>query len=103
MVRSHDDLRRVLDRNPYPDADERFVHVGFMSALPAKAAVADLASLDCAPEGFTVIESEVYLDYVEGAGRSKKLAKVAFERRLGVRITARNLRTVKKLVELSSP
>ncbi|MGI8434321.1 MAG: DUF1697 domain-containing protein, partial [Nocardioidaceae bacterium] len=61
FVRSHDDLRRVLDRNPYPDADERFVHVGFMSALPAKAAVADLASLDCAPERFTVIGSEVYL------------------------------------------
>jgi uncharacterized protein (DUF1697 family) len=53
------------------------------------------------PEGYRIEGREVYLNYVEGAGRSKKLGKVPFERKLGVGITARNLRTVQKLVTLA--
>jgi uncharacterized protein (DUF1697 family) len=101
VVRRHADLVRVLKNNPYPDTEDRFLHVGFLSAKPTKKALASLDDLDLEPEGFTVAGSEIYLNYVEGAGRSKKLGKVPFEKRLGIAMTARNMRTVAKLAEMS--
>jgi uncharacterized protein (DUF1697 family) len=102
VVRRHADLVRVLKNNPYPDTEDRFLHVGFLSDKPAKQALASIGGLDLEPEGFTVAGKEIYLNYVEGAGRSKKLGKVPFEKRLGVAMTARNLRTVAKLAEMSA-
>jgi uncharacterized protein (DUF1697 family) len=102
VVRRHADLVRVLKNNPYPDTEDRFLHVGFLSDKPTKQALAGIDGLDLEPEGFTVAGKEIYLNYVEGAGRSKKLGKVPFEKRLGVAMTARNLRTVAKLAEMSA-
>jgi uncharacterized protein (DUF1697 family) len=102
VVRRHTDLVRVLKDNPYPDTEDRFLHVGFLDAKPTKHALASIDGLDLEPEGFTVAGKEIYLNYVEGAGRSKKLGKVPFETRLGVAMTARNLRTIAKLAEMSA-
>jgi uncharacterized protein (DUF1697 family) len=101
VVRRRADLIRVLKNNPYPDTEDRFLHIGFLSDKPSKKALASIDGLDLEPEGFTVAGKEIYLNYVEGAGRSKKLGKVPFEKRLGVAMTARNLRTVTKLAEMS--
>jgi uncharacterized protein (DUF1697 family) len=103
VVRQHADLVRVIDANPYPGTEERFLHVGFMTKAPTKQALADLGDIDVSPEHYTIAGAEIYLDFVNGAGRSPKLGKIGFEKRLGVGITARNLRTVKKLAELSAP
>jgi uncharacterized protein (DUF1697 family) len=102
VVRTHTDLATVLKNNPYPDTDEKYLHVGFMTKAPTKKAIAALGDVDCSPEGYTIAGREIYLNYVNGAGRSPKLGRVPFERKLGVGITARNLRTVKKLAELSA-
>jgi uncharacterized protein (DUF1697 family) len=103
VVRTHADLVRVIDGNPYPETEEKFLHVGFMTKAPTKKALSDLGEIDCSPEGYTIAGAEIYLNYVNGAGRSPKLGRIAFERKLGVGLTARNLRTVKKLAEMSAP
>jgi uncharacterized protein (DUF1697 family) len=102
VIRTPAELATVLAGNPYPETEERFLHIGFMTKTPDKKKIAELGEVDVSPEGYRIVGREVYLNYVEGAGRSKKLGKVPFERRLGVAITARNLRTVQKLVELAS-
>ena len=94
-------VERALTHNPYPGTPDNFLHIGFMSAAPAPASLAALDDEDCRPEGFTVIGTEIYLNFVHGMGESKRLAKVPFERTLGVSVTARNLRTVRKVLELS--
>jgi uncharacterized protein (DUF1697 family) len=101
VVRTPGDLEAALAANPYHDTPEQFLHIGFMDRAPAKAAVLALAEVDCSPEGLTVVGREIFLNYVEGAGRSKKLGKIPLERKLGVAVTARNLRTVRKLVDLA--
>jgi uncharacterized protein (DUF1697 family) len=53
------------------------------------------------PDRFALIGGELYLHYPSGAGRSKMNLDY-FEKRLGVRGTARNLNTVAKLIELST-
>src|SRR5918996_1491926 len=54
VIRRHADLVRVLKNNPYPDTEDRFLHVGFLASKPSKAALASLEGLDLEPEGFTV-------------------------------------------------
>ncbi len=100
IVRTADDVVRVLEHNPYPDTDERFLHIGFLDQAPTRAAVDKLGRIDCEPEGYQIRGREVYLNFVHGVGQSKALAKVPFDR-LGVSMTARNLRTVKKLADLA--
>jgi uncharacterized protein (DUF1697 family) len=53
------------------------------------------------PDQFEVVGAELFAHYPNGAGRSKMTLDY-FEKRLGVRGTARNLNTVAKLVELST-
>ncbi len=103
VVRTADQVARALTANPYPETPERdrYLHIGFMSEQPAATAVSVLAEVDCAPESFTVVGKEIFLDYTNGMGQSKKLVRIPFERKLGVVITARNLRTVRKLAEMA--
>jgi uncharacterized protein (DUF1697 family) len=103
VVRTPTGLVDALAANPYTETEPRFVHIGFLTAKPTAAALTALGDIDCSPEGYRIIGREVYLNYVNGAGQSKKLGRVPFERKLGVAMTARNLKTVEKLISLSSP
>lgn len=103
VVRRRADLARVLANNPYPGTEPKFLHVGFLSAKPTKRAISSLDGVDCSPEGFALVGKEIYLDYVDGIGRSRKLARIPFERKLGVSMTARNINTITHLLSLTSP
>ncbi|MEJ7744741.1 MAG: DUF1697 domain-containing protein [Nocardioidaceae bacterium] len=100
VTRSAEELARVLGANPYPEADPAKLLIGFLTGRPSMAAVKALEEVDVSPEAFTVLGSEIYLHYIDGVGTSKKLAKLPAQR-LGVDVTARNLRTVNKLLEMS--
>lgn len=99
VTRSAEELAHVLQANPYPDADPGKLLIGFLTGRPTVTAIKALEEVDVSPEAFTVIGSEIYLHYTEGVGTSKKLAKLPAHR-LGVEVTARNLRTVNKLLEM---
>jgi uncharacterized protein (DUF1697 family) len=103
MVRSHEDLDAVLRTNPYRSDDDDPTHlvVMFLDTEPKAAAVRAVDGAIHAPDVFTVVGREVYLHVPNGFGRSK-LTNDFFERRLGVRATARNWRTVGKLLDLTS-
>lgn len=105
VVRSHDELAKVVDANPLGDvASDPSRHlVTFLSDRPDPDGVAGLADLDVTPEAFAVGEREVYLWCPNGVHKSV-VAKVDWTRRLGVACaTARNWNTVTKLLQLSAP
>ncbi len=103
ILRSAGELRRVAARNPFVGDEEQpsRLHVLFLDAEPAAAAVAKLDPDRSPPDRFGVDRREVYLHYPSGMGRSK-LSPGYLERVLGVRGTARNWNTVLKLVELTA-
>jgi uncharacterized protein (DUF1697 family) len=103
IVRSHADLVAITRANPYAKLDDDPTHllVMFLAAAPKTAAVRALDGSVHAPDVFTVDKREIYLHCPNGFGRSK-LTNDFFERKLGVRSTARNWRTLDKLVELTS-
>jgi uncharacterized protein (DUF1697 family) len=100
MLRSAAELRRVIDRNPFPDAERSRLHVGFMAKKPAAAAVAALDSDAFAPERFAILGTELYLHLPNGTGRTKLPDYVL--RRIKVPTTIRNWNTVTKLAELAA-
>ena len=99
MLRSGAELRRVLERNPFPDADRSRLHVGFMRTKPAAVALTSLDHDAFLPDRFAVVGREVYLHLPGGMARTKLPAYVL--RQLGVPTTIRNWNTVTKLAELA--
>jgi len=102
VLRTADDLERVLAENPLAGAgeDPAGVHVGFLAEPASEDAVAAMPPKPPGREVFHVDGGEVYLLYPDGMGRSK-LTTAYFDRALGTTMTVRNWRTVRKLAEMA--
>jgi len=98
IVRSHRELRRVVEGNPLADGrrDPSKLHVTLLASSPRPVRV-DVAS---APDEFAVAGREVYLFCPDGYGRSK-LTNALFERKLGVAATTRNWKTMTTLLAMA--
>jgi uncharacterized protein (DUF1697 family) len=98
VLRSRDELADVVAANPLRDvATDPAKHLVVFCAGKAST---DLEPADFAPETFLVREREVYLWAPSGIGTSP-LAKLLAAKSLGDKSTARNWRTVEKLLELA--
>lgn len=101
LIRSAEDLDRVIADNPFPEALEiepKFLHVAFASeAVPADA-YRDVDRSVFEPDDLAVGTHEVYVWYANGAGRSKLAVDVPATK--GIAFTARNWNTVLKLRDL---
>lgn len=100
LVLAAKEVKAALAANPFPEASEpKFVHLSFLFTKPKRPDLVALAKVATATEEFR-LEGRVFtLHAPDGIGRSKLAAQV--ERKLGVEGTARNLRTVTKLVEMA--
>ncbi|OLB79206.1 MAG: hypothetical protein AUI14_11055 [Actinobacteria bacterium 13_2_20CM_2_71_6] len=103
VIFTHDELRRVVDGNPFATVatNPAWYMVAFLSEAPTRARLADLAPDAYHPELFHVGERVIYLWY-PGSIHKSKLNKEITHRNLGVVATARNWNTVLKLLELSA-
>jgi uncharacterized protein (DUF1697 family) len=102
VVRTREELAAVIARDPFAghaDDPARY-QVSFLSAEPDSRGVRELEEAQVSPERVVVIGREVYAWHPGGVGRSE-LAKLITDRRLGVGVTARNWRTLTKLLELA--
>jgi uncharacterized protein (DUF1697 family) len=101
MVRSRAELAKVIDANPFPDRVEEptRLHVSFLAGKPTAAAIKACDPEEFLPEEFAFGDRCLYLWYPDGAGRSK-LATAPWAKRLGVRGTGRNWRTVTKMLAM---
>lgn len=93
-VRTHAQLKKVMDDCPYDDPS--LVHVGFLVSKP-KTTDIDVAAF--APEEFTVRGDDIYFHLPNGVGNSKMMPFLG--RRLGAEMTVRNWNTLTKMHELS--
>jgi uncharacterized protein (DUF1697 family) len=90
----------AIASNPFPEAkaEPNTLHFFFLSSLPEKPNLEALESVKKDSEQFRLIDKVFYLYAPEGVGRSKLATKV--EKVLGVATTARNWRTVSKIMEM---
>jgi uncharacterized protein (DUF1697 family) len=94
MVRSSEEMRLVLSRNPFSDQEPAKVAVAFLHEPPPK----DLMKDVIAPGGEQVQRGtrEIYVYYPNGMGRSKLKFPLN-----GATATVRNINTVAKLVAMT--
>lgn len=95
MIRTTEEMRSVLHRNPFPDQEPAKVAVAFLHESPPQ----DLLEKVVAPGGEQVRQGrrEIYIYYPDGMGRSKLKLPLS-----GAMTTVRNINTVAKLVAMTA-
>ena len=94
------DVEMAVTTNPFPEAesDPKSLHVGFLDSVPTNPNLETLESLKAESERFHLKDRIFFLHAPDGVGRSKLAANA--EKLLGVSMTARNWRTVVRIVEM---
>lgn len=95
------EFERVVESNPFPEAEPepRTLHVYFLASVPPNPDLDALENLRGDDERFALKDGALYLYAPGGVGRSRLAANA--ERLLGVPATARNWRTVRKILALA--
>lgn len=94
------EMEKVIAANPFPKAESepKTLHLYFLASTPQNPDLQTLAGIKQVNEQFKLIDKVFYLHAPDGIGRSKLAARV--EKALGVAATARNWRTVCKILSL---
>lgn len=102
MVRTRDELAAIVEADPLGDVatDPKRLQVVFLAGPLDHDRLADLDPDDFTPETFRLGEREIYVWSPEGI-RNSPVLKALSDKRLGVAATARNWRTVTKLLEFA--
>jgi uncharacterized protein (DUF1697 family) len=92
----------IAAANPFSDEDldPKRLHVWFLTETPTAANLEALNDLKVESEQFSLQGEAFYLCAPDGIGRSRLAENV--DRHLGVTTTARNWRTVSKIIELAN-
>ncbi|MDO6436779.1 DUF1697 domain-containing protein [Cyclobacterium sp. 1_MG-2023] len=103
IVRTAKDLQKTLSNNPYykdGEMDISPLHITFLAQNPTSENLDKIKTFDFPPDKYTIEGKDVFI-YCEGKYHQSKLTNNFFENKLKVKATTRNLKTVKKLCELS--
>ncbi len=96
VVRTGDEMEKVLENNPFKEKDAGKLHVTFLSDPPAAKPLDVFDAVKDKSEEYSFSGKEIYLFLPYGYGRTK-LSNNFFENKLKVSATTRNWRTVKVL------
>lgn len=103
ISRSREELKRIIDRNPFVKErgiDLSKLHVVFLSEMPSLAAMKNLQALTLAPDRIHSSEREIYFYFPNGVSGSS-LWKHPLDRVTGVAGTMRNWKTVTTLYQMA--
>ncbi len=101
LLLTPEEMERAVEANPFPEAEPepKTLHVYFPASAPENPDFDTLESMKSDTERFALEDGVFYLHAPDGIGRSKLAANA--ERLLGVPMTARNWRTVGKVLEMA--
>ena len=100
LVLTSIEIKSILDNCPFSGEKKEKSYFILLKNKPATETVLETSKLSNSNEELIITNSCIYIFYSLGAGKSK-LGTNFFERKLKVRATARNYRTMAKLLEMS--
>jgi uncharacterized protein (DUF1697 family) len=100
IVKTSSEMEEILENCPFSEAKKENSYFTLLSEAPAKDMIEKVQSLSYSKEEFIITDNCIYF-YAENYGRTK-FKNNFFERKLKVKTTARNYRTMVKLISLSS-
>ena len=103
-IRTHVEIQNIIKNCPFKSIDfpenGTKILVSFLSATPSKTHVKDLEQFVISPEKLIIKNKEAYLYCPNGYGKSK-LTNNFLEKKLAVKATTRNWKSIQKIRELS--
>jgi uncharacterized protein (DUF1697 family) len=101
LLLASEEMERAMRSNPFPEAESepKTLHLYFLAAPPENPDLDALEGIKGDRERFVLGDGVFYLHAPDGIGRSKLAASI--EKLLGVPVTARNWRTVRKVMEMA--
>lgn len=100
IIRTQNELQNIIEINPFKNDEIDGLYVTFLSNQPNANQLEKLENVNFLPDKFELIDKEVYLSVVSYG--NTKLSNNFFESKLKVTATTRNLKTIIKLIELST-
>jgi uncharacterized protein (DUF1697 family) len=101
IIRTPAELTKARESYPFDVDDPKNGHIVFLLDRPTKAAIAKAREIETGADRWEVVGREWHIRYDHGAGRSD-MKTAAIQKALGVPGTSRNLRTIEKLIELTT-
>lgn len=101
IARTHDQLKRVMEGNPFPLSAASRTYFSLLAVLPTVHLVGELSQLDFSPDSVRIVNDAIYTLYATKHSDSK-FNNNFFERKLKVAATTRNFNTMSRCVELSA-
>ncbi|MGH3423236.1 MAG: DUF1697 domain-containing protein [Nocardioidaceae bacterium] len=101
VSRTAAELGAALDAYPFEVVEPRFAAISFLEHEPDPSLAEALTARDFGDDLCAVVGRELHLRYLNGVHTSRLTNAVLARALGGIEGTARNLRTVQKLVELS--
>lgn len=95
-----EEMEKAIQSNPFPQGEDKpkSLHLFFLAAVPPNPDLEAIDALRAENERFALVDKVFYLHAPDGVGRSKLAEK--FGRYINVSMTARNWRTVTKIMEM---
>ena len=100
ISRTSAEVKKALAAHPFPVDEPKFSYVVFLLERPTADAVAKAETHATGNDQWAIVGTEMHIKYANGAGRPEMKAD-SIGRALRVPGTARNLNTVKKLIDLA--
>ena len=99
FIRDTNDFQRIIGTNPFLNdkiEDSAKLHVTFLYTSPSRSKLSNLSIPKNDSDEFSIGDREIFLFCPNGYGRTK-LSNSFFERKLDIRATTRNWKTVNAL------
>lgn len=101
MIRTLKELKDIIDRNPFPDAEGNKAYITFLQTNPLEIPLDAINKVKAPSESLIFSDREIYVHCPEGYGKTK-LSNNFLEKKLKIPGTSRNLNTVHYLYNLAS-
>lgn len=101
ISRTPQQVEDAVAAHPFEVIEPKFSYISFLTAPPAAAALEKARAYETHDDRWEVVGSEMHIRYAHGAGRPE-MKSDQIGKALGVPGTARNLNTVRTLVELAT-
>ncbi|WP_405575376.1 DUF1697 domain-containing protein [Winogradskyella sp. Asnod2-B02-A] len=100
MVRARDELSVIFSNCPFSDAKKAESYFVMLSEIPQEILVKEASQKTYPDDDYVILNDCIYLFCAKGYGRAKFNLSY-FEKKLNVNATARNYKTMVKLLSLS--
>lgn len=101
LIKTPEDLQTIFNNCPFSQEQKTQSYFTFLYTVPSKKLAKEVSQISYVNETFTITNTCVYFYCSTGYGKSK-CSNNFFERKLNVTATARNYKTMVKLLSLST-